>query len=228
MRADRPDAAQPRGPAARVRREYLAALLAPDAAQARELVLGAVEHGTAAAEVYLRVLAPAMHDVGRLWERAEISVAQEHVATQITQGVLAQLAHRITRSSPSGAGRSALVACTPGERHALGAQMVADFLEADGWQVHVAPAGSTTEDLVFGAEQNRPDVVALSTALPHSLLHAARAFAALRRLPHRPVLVAGGQAYGADEARARVVGADLFGADPEALLGRIAERLAAH
>ena len=227
MRADRPDAARPLGPAAGLRREYLAALLAPDSARARDLVVGSLEDGVPAADLYLRVLAPAMHDIGRLWERAEISVAQEHVATQITQGVLAQLAHRITRASRAGEGRIALVACTPGERHALGAQMVADFLEADGWDVHLAPPGTDVDDLMLGAEVREPDAIALSTALPHSLLNATRTFAALRRLPNRPLLIAGGQAYGGDANRARVVGADLFADDLEALLEQVAESLPA-
>src|SRR4051812_43375690 len=110
MGADRPDAAPPLSPAAGLRGEYLAALLAPDPARARDLVVGALDDGTPAADLYLRVLAPAMHEIGSLWERAEISVAQEHIATQITQGVLAQLAHRITRTSQTGHDRRALVA----------------------------------------------------------------------------------------------------------------------
>lgn len=226
MHTDGSPAPSPFGGLGRLRKAYLGALVAPDAQEARSLVAEALESGVGADRIYLQVLHPAMHDIGRLWERAQLSVAQEHLATQITQSVLAQIAHELVPGRDTGRGRTALAACTPGERHVLGAQMVADFLEADGWRAEIVPAGATADELARRARDTDATLVALSTALPHNLLAAAHAFSVIRHVPHRPLLIAGGQAYGGDAERARVVGADAFAADPEALLAIVVERLA--
>lgn len=78
----------------------------------------------APATLYLKVITPAMHEVGRLWESARITVAQEHLSTQITQVVIAALGTRLGGVQPVGAGRVASVSSTPGERHALGGSIV--------------------------------------------------------------------------------------------------------
>ena len=68
---------------------YLECLIAPDARRARSLIEESLAAGISAASLYLEVIDPAMREVGRLWEIARLSVAQEHLATQITQSVIA-------------------------------------------------------------------------------------------------------------------------------------------
>jgi methanogenic corrinoid protein MtbC1 len=199
-------------------RDYLRHLLTPDGRAARRLVDEALAAGVPAVTLYLRVIAPAMYEVGRLWETAQISVAQEHLATQITQVVIATLGLQLDVGERVGAGRTAIVSSTPGELHALGGQMVADFLEAQGWSVLALGADAPADEL-FGLAQARPaEVVALSTALPGNLPSVARTSRLLGQLTPPPFIVVGGHAYGSDQSRARVFGADAFAADPQALV----------
>ena len=226
----RSEPSRPLGPAGELeelRERFLAALLAPDARLARSLVLTAAEEGAPVQRLYLDVLRPALHTVGSLWEQARIGVAQEHLATQIAQSVLAQLSVHLTGDAQLGAGRVALVACTPGERHVIGGQMVSDFLEADGWETLTLGGDVAPEGLAGLAAERAVDLVALSTALPGHLLSAGVACALLRRLSDPPYIVVGGQAYGGEKRRARAVGADDLADDPEALLGLLATRFAA-
>ena len=216
------DARSPLGLPA-LRESYLAAVLAPDARGARRLVEDAVDAGVPIRRLYLEVLQPALHEVGRLWEQARIGVAHEHLATQITQSVLARLSARLVPQGV-GNGRRAVVSCSPGELHVVGGRMVADFLEADGWTVLSLGADTPPKALARMAEEERVDLVALSTALPAHLLAAGAACAQLRRLPAPPFIVAGGQAFAGDAKRARAVGADAFASDPAELLGILAER----
>ena len=206
-----------------LRDAYVAALLAPDARGARRLIDEACDAGVPVADLYLRVLHPALHEIGRLWQNARIAVADEHLATQITGSVLAGLAGRLTPGS-SGAGRKAIVSCSPGELHVLGGRMVSDFLEADGWEVLPLGADTPADALAALAGDEGVELVALSTALPSHLLAAGTACAALRRLPNPPLIVAGGQAFAGDERRARAVGADAYAGDPATLLALLAER----
>ena len=212
---------------AELRAAYLDAILAPEARLARRLVLEAADAGAPVARIYLDVLRPALHEIGRLWEEAKIGVAQEHLATQITQSVLAELSLSLTGNEAVGAGRRALVSCSPGELHVLGGQMVADFLEADGWEVLLLGADVPAGEVAALALEHEVELVALSTALPAHLLAAGVTCAALRRLPEPPFIVAGGQAYAGDRRRALAVGADELAEDPEGLLRLLAARNAA-
>lgn len=213
---------------AEVRRRYLEHLLAPDARGAWEEVAAALDGGARAAQVYLEVLTPAMVEIGSLWETARIGVAQEHLATQITQTVLARLAPSLEDAASAFAGdrrRRAIVAGTPGELHGIGARMVADFLEASGWEVLLLGPDTPVGEIVALTGERAPDVVALSTSLSFNLLAAGRVFARLRELAAPPLLVAGGRAYEGQADRALLAGADVFATDPEALLRELSLRL---
>jgi len=208
-----------------VRARYLAHILTPDARNAWNVIVAAMDDGVAAGRLYLDVLAPAMVEIGRLWETAQIGVAQEHLATQITQTVLARLAPSLEQEV-AGRRRRALVSGTPHELHGIGARMVADFLEAAGWEVLLLGPDAPQGEIVALAQERRPDVVALSTSLSFNLLSAGRAFAALRaHCAPVPLLVAGGRAYEDDPERARLMGADVFARDPETLIAELAAHL---
>jgi methanogenic corrinoid protein MtbC1 len=215
----------PGPPLADVRDRYLEHILTPDARGAWNVIGVALEDGAAPGRLYLEVLAPAMVEVGRLWETARIGVAQEHLATQITQSVLARLAPSLEQQN-AGQPRLALVSGTPHELHAIGARMVADFLEAAGWEVLLLGPDAPQQEIVELAQRRRPDVVALSTSLSFNLLAAGRVFAALRaHCTPVPLLVAGGRAYEDDAQRAGLMGADVFARDPETLIAELAARL---
>jgi MerR family transcriptional regulator, light-induced transcriptional regulator len=211
-----------------LRRRYLAHLLVPDARGAWEEITAALERGARAAQVYLDVLTPAMVEIGHLWETARIGVAQEHLATQITQTVLARLAPSLEDAASAFAGdrrRRAIVAGTPGELHGIGARMVADFLEASGWEVLLLGPDAPVDEIVALTAEREPDVVALSTSLSFNLLAAGRVFTRLRELDAPPLLIAGGRAYENQADRALLAGADVFATDPEALLRELSLRL---
>src|SRR4051812_8636199 len=110
--------------------------MARDSHRARAVVEGALAAGADPRDVALNVLSPTLHEVGRRWEQGDVSIAHEHYATGITEGILAVVAARM-RQPPAG-GRLAIVACPPGERHGLAARMLGDFLEAEAWEVIVA------------------------------------------------------------------------------------------
>ena len=83
----------------------------------------------------------------------------------------------------------------------LGVRMVADFLEADGWEALLLGPGAPAGDLVALVESEQPDVVALSTATAGVLDGVAEVLGALAALRPRPYVVAGGQFWTAVDAR---------------------------
>jgi methanogenic corrinoid protein MtbC1 len=216
-----------RKPADRVaewRSGYVASLLAADAVAAQRLIDGVIAEGLPVRTCYLDVLAPAMHELGELWEQAKISIGDEHLATAITQSVLATMAHRLPRAgvSPDGERAVAVVGCGPGDLHGLGARMVGDFLQAAGWLVldlgQAAPASAFADV----AARRSARLVAVSTSRAELLdgVHDVRR--ALDTLEGPPLLAVGGVAYVGHRERATAVGADLHAGDPALLLEQLA------
>jgi methanogenic corrinoid protein MtbC1 len=184
----------------------------------------ALDAGVPVHDVYLHVLQPALYEVGARWSRAEISVAQEHLATAAAQSTMAWLAARFTRSERTGRGRI-VIACAEDELHSVGIRMVADFLDADGWDVTwigaMTPSAGLTE-LARGAR-----AVAISAALPERIPLVRRAVAALRELPGAPFVLVGGQAFAGSRERALATGADAYAKDAAAAVRVLDERFGA-
>ncbi len=208
-----------------VRRDaYLAALLERDPRRARAVVDEALQDGTAPEQLYLQVFEPALQEIGHRWAVGDLTVADEHLATAVTHQLLDEVSQRM-RTVPWG-GRLAVVTSTPDELHALGVRMVADFLEADGWEVLQLGASTPAEDLLDLVEREAPDMVALSTTTPRSLPGIADVLRHLRSAHPRPLIVVGGQFWTAEAARtARELGADVVERDPRALVALLRERV---
>lgn len=202
---------------------YLQALLERDAARAREAIESAVATGAKMAAVYTEVFRPALVEVGHLWAVDEINVAQEHFATTVTQSLLATLAPD-TRLTPN-MGRLAVVTNTPDELHLIGAHMVADLLEREGWEVLNLGASTPAADLVELVEQECPDVVALSAATAGRLPGVAEVLRRLSAADPRPFIVVGGGLFTVRTGEvARELGADLVVSDLHEFLTALRER----
>jgi methanogenic corrinoid protein MtbC1 len=211
-----------------LRDAYLRAALDGDPGGARRVLDEAMDGGVSARDVYLGILQPALYEVGACWERAEISVAQEHLATATTQSLMARISERLADGVPAARRGRAVVACPADELHQLGSRMVADFLEADGWDVaYLGPVTPPREVARMAARDGRTaDVVALSAALPERLADVAEACAALRELDPVPFVLVGGQAFAGNPGRAERVGADAFAGDAAEAVRILAERAA--
>ncbi|WP_028058605.1 cobalamin B12-binding domain-containing protein [Candidatus Solirubrobacter pratensis] len=206
------------------RDDFLQALIARDSARARRAVDAAVAGGVAIPDIYVDVLQPALYEVGHRWALGDLNVAHEHYATVIAQSVLDVLSAQ--RELPPKDGRLAIVTGTPQEEHSLGARMVADFLECDGWEAILLGAGPPVRDIVELVDQERPDVVALSSATAGVLHGVLELIEALAELAPRPLIVAGGQLWTAQTSAAPLeLGADMVVRDARELVGCLRERV---
>jgi methanogenic corrinoid protein MtbC1 len=113
------------------------------------------------------VIQPSMYEIGRLWENNEISVAQEHLASSIVGRVMTQLYTSIVSVKPT-KGR-VLITAAPNEFHEIGAWMVSDLLELDGWQVLYLGANTPMDALIETLEDYKPQLLAISVAMPCNL-----------------------------------------------------------
>lgn len=152
----------PENPQRELALAYLQKLLEGDRRGAAELILKAADAGVGIRNIYLNVFQPVQHEVGRLWQTQAITVAQEHFCTARTQLIISQLYPRLFAEEPRERKGRAVVTAVAGELHELGARMVADFLEMDGWDTYYLGANTPVESLLTTVEKTHPSIVGIS------------------------------------------------------------------
>jgi MerR family transcriptional regulator, light-induced transcriptional regulator len=166
-----------------------------------QIIQEALHEGTPPLDIYLDVLQDTLYRVGRLWEGNRITVAQEHMATAITQYVVSMLYNQLV-ISPVRRGRMVLTG-VPGELHQVGAMIVADVLEADGWDVRFLGTNVPLDGIVASVKEHEADVLGVSVTMPFNIPAARELVQACREgVDERPlhIIVGGGAWQNAPEA----------------------------
>jgi len=141
------------------------ALRVADPVLAEGVVDDARQAAMPAALIQSAVVTPAMHRIGDLWARSELTVADEHPATAICQRILASLYGELQREPVTPSGK-VLLAAVQGQHHTLGLRMVADVLEGAGSNVLYLGADVPTDSIVEAVERHAPNAVGLSLTMP--------------------------------------------------------------
>jgi methylmalonyl-CoA mutase cobalamin-binding domain/chain len=150
---------------------YLDKLLQGERHIAGQLIMDAVDKGVSVKEIYLHVFQPVLHEVGRLWQTNQVSVAQEHYCTAATQLVMSQLYTHIF--STERVGRRLVATSVGSELHEIGVRMVADFFEMAGWDTYYLGANTPTESILQTLTQDDIDVLGISTTMTYHVSAAA-------------------------------------------------------
>ena len=191
-----------------VREVFLGAILGGHRPAALNIVEEALKAGHSHVDIYVDVFAASLRRVGGLWEQNQISVAKEHTATAITQYAIATIYPRL---APAGAHRGSMVVTgVAGELHQVGANLVADAMEAKGWTVRFLGTNLPHSSVLAAVEESSASVLCISTTIVANLPSVAELLRTLRtQLNERmPRIVLGGAAYRIVTQFAREVGAE--------------------
>jgi PAS domain S-box-containing protein len=161
--------------------QYLKALLRGDRHLASKLVLDAVQHGTPVRDIYLQVFECTQHEIGRLWQVNQISVAQEHYCTGATQQIMSQLYPYIFGAAKTGG--TLVATCITGDFHEMGIRMLCDFFEMDGWRTYYLGADVPAKDIIQTVVKNNANVLAISATITYHVRGVESLIAAVRRTP---------------------------------------------
>lgn len=179
----------------KVRKAYLDALLAGNRKMALQVVRDAQEEGIPILDLYVDVFQEAMYEVGRLWEANAITVADEHMATAITQYVLSVLYQEMDFQNESKG--KAVITGVQGELHQIGANMVADVLESDGWDVRFLGTNVPQDGVLEAVVDHKAGLFGISMTM---FFHLPHVIELIRRLKsevsdNRPRVILGGSAF---------------------------------
>lgn len=151
------------------REAFLEALLTGDERAAELTAREAMEAGLQESAISEEIIAPALHTVGEMWAGGLISVADEHLATEISLRVLA-LQREVFRRASDRSGQSVFLAGLEGERHVVGLQMAANLLRHSGFDVRFLGADVPVQSLAQVVSRRRPHVVALTVTMRDAAL----------------------------------------------------------
>ena len=201
--------------------DYTLSLVEGDRKQAENIIRNSTESGVSLIDVEVGIVQPAMYDIGHLWQQNKITVAQEHLATAISQNALARAFATADFADP--VDRSTICACIEGNFHSMGLRMVSDAFELSGWDVDYLGADTPNSSIVSQVDAVRPDVLSLSLSLPHQIIVLKQLLEQLQAEmgSQMPSIVVGGLAFNNHKSLSSRVDVDNWYIDAKAVMDDI-------
>jgi methanogenic corrinoid protein MtbC1 len=159
------------------------------------------------------VFLPLLAEIGELWERGRLTVAQEHFASNLIRRRLGAMA----RGWENGSGPRALLACPQDEEHDIPLIMFGIALGNRGWRVTYLGQRTPTQDLLNAMAALHPGAVVLASPFSQAFDELVQP---LRAVSGDVRIAIGGA--GATAGVAGRMGASLLAGDPVSAAAQVA------
>jgi methanogenic corrinoid protein MtbC1 len=153
-----------------------------------------------------------MVETERLLRADKITPTQEHLATRINRTIVAQLQNKLPRRPARN--KKIVISCAADELQELGAQMMVDLFESDGWEVRFLGGGLSNDDIFGFINEYAPDILLIYGASPKQAPDIRRLIDTIKGVnawPHLRIVVSGGL-FNRAEGLWEEIGADAFAA----------------
>jgi methanogenic corrinoid protein MtbC1 len=191
---------------------YLESLLTGDRNCCRAVIEETLQSGTPANSVYIDVIWPMMVEIEYLLRSGRITATEEHMATRINRTIVDQLQNKLPRRPSKN--KKIVVTCAPDELQELGAQMMADLFESDGWEVRFLGGGLTNDDILAFVNGYSPDILLIYGSTPKQAPGIRKLIDIIKDInawPDMRIMLSGGL-FNRAEGLWEEIGADLFAA----------------
>ncbi len=144
-------------------------------------------------EIIDRIVCPAMREVGELWHRGKISVAQEHLATRTAVSALYKLRNALL--VPDMKNGLAICCAMEGDFHELPTLLAQMAIENEGLEVINFGAATPLYSLADEVARHAPHLVCISAAVINNLERLSRDYKDFREKTAKleiPILLGGG------------------------------------
>jgi len=189
---------------------YLDSLLQGDRHRCRAVIEETLQTGTPANSVYVDVIWPIMAEIEQLSRVGRITPTQEHLATRINRTIVDQLQNKLPRRPIKN--KKVALCCGLNELQELGAQMMADLFESDGWEVRFLGGGLTNDDILAFVNEYAPDLLLIYGSSPKQAPDVRRLIDIIKGVnawPDMRIMLSGG-VFNRAEGLWEEIGADLF------------------
>ncbi len=172
---------------------YLSALIDGKKDECTRIILSLLDNGVPVKEIYTNVIKRSMYRIGQLWENDRTSIAREHQATKITE-IIINIIYPYILKVPK-IEKKVIVTCTDKEFHELGARMVSDVFELNGWNSIYLGANTPKDELIKLIEEEKPNLVAISLNFYINIVRLMKEIELINeKFPDLQIIV-GGQAF---------------------------------
>jgi methanogenic corrinoid protein MtbC1 len=151
-----------------------------------------------------------MEQIEKLYREDEISRITEHMATRINRMIADQLTNLLARKPKDG--RRMVVTCGDGEIEELGAQIMADLFEAEGFTVWFLGSGVPNDEILQFVGKITPDYLVVYGTQPVGVPNVRKLVDLIRGVgvcEEMQILVTGG-VFNRAEGLSDEIRADLF------------------
>jgi len=140
------------------------------------------------ADFFDKILKPVMHQIGDEWANNKISIATEHVASNVAQTLVKIIMDKGTISG----NKKKILLCVPvGEEHHLGCDVIETFLTSKGYKIFNMGTSIPSESILHFIENDKPDLVMVSITLEDNLRAGQRLIKKIKDNFKVPVVVGG-------------------------------------
>jgi methanogenic corrinoid protein MtbC1 len=151
-----------------------------------------------------------MAEIEHLSRNDIITSTQEHLATRINRTIVDQLQNKLPRKPTKN--KRIVISCAPAELQELGAQIMADLFESDGWEVKFLGGGLTNDDILEFIHESSPEILLIYGSTPKQapdIRHLIDTIRDINAWPNMRIMVSGGL-FNRAEGLWQEIGADLF------------------
>ncbi|MEX0777027.1 MAG: cobalamin-dependent protein [Phycisphaeraceae bacterium] len=197
---------------------FFTALISGDRPGSRALVDECLHADVSAEKVISRLFWPTMEHVENLHRGDNLSDMAHHYAVRLLRMLADQMQLRLTQGPRRD--RKVLILCGPDETNELAAQMAADIIEADGYDIYFAGGGVANDEVVAQLSNLQADVMCIFGGSPTIVPFTRQLIDQLHEMAICPAMqvVVGGGIFNRAQGLAEEIGADLWAAEPEELV----------
>jgi len=135
-----------------------------------------------------KILRPVMSQIGSGWANGKISIATEHVASNVAQTLV-----KIIMEQVSGSGnKKKILLCVPvGEEHHIGCDVLETYLTIKGFKVFNMGTSIPSDAILEFIDMKKPDIVLISITINDNISAGQRLAKKIREQSKIPILVGG-------------------------------------
>jgi len=189
---------------------YLESLLDGDRFRCRTIIEKILQSGIPTNIVYSDLIWPMMVEIEKLARQGRINPAEKNLSTRINRTIVDQLQNKLPKKVCRN--KKIIICCAENELQELGAQIMADLFESDGWVVKFLGGGLTSDDILSYLNEFGPDLLLIYGTTPKQapgIRHLIDTIKDVNAWPSMKIMVSGG-IFNRAEGLWEEIGADLF------------------